>query len=798
METVQNFASMLYKCMMYYFYYDPVTLAGSWTIERGGKRIYTLADFGTGDTAGWNLRGQTVAFLNMDPNRATAHDIEIGQTMAKRHNGTFAMAQGLLQCFDYVYTAIYATSVGSFATLPEMFQMCFLVPKSAPKSVFAILSDPFDYYCWGTFIFTIATVSVLLSLFGESYRQYNVGLVFLELVMNALNGPSHRFYGRFEVRLVGLFMMMNIVLLSCYQSLIISLMSSARYDPEIDTIEQINDTCQFQRDLFLQSLGYRFKNTIYTYRRYESYEEIWANKICLMVMCSDLSTGHALVATQSNNFDDDMDNNLERYFRISKARIRSSAVMYSIMNFSPMRTLIHRYTSAYSEGHLHHLPLVKAKKHSSSQPNAHESIVLVTMRPEDLLIVLRDHIEKSATFIAVLPNDVLESMQKYAARRHLCMMYYYHYDPATFAGTWTILHDGKVQHELAEVGDDWDLRGERLVFLNADSDRETTFDTDLGRTIAERHNGSFREADDIMECCEYMYSPNYGGGLGIYTTLPEMVQLCFIVPRSVPRSIFSILLEPFDSYSWGAFGLTVVIFSVLLSLFGESYRQYNVVLICLELVMNALNGPTHQFEGRFEVRMIGLFMLMNVVLISCYQSIVISLLSTVRYDDELDTMEQVNDTCYFEHNLFREFLGQRFKNIFRGFALYGTYEHMWTHKVCQIISCNDLVMGNMRIQTLAAGFNDQDDPEFDRYYRYSKAHLRAMVGMYGVYNFSPMRNIIKRYVAAYTEGHLHHLPLLKSGTLVADGLDAQANIRLVALTAQDLSLVWIMLLVGCA
>uniref|UniRef100_A0A3F2YYV0 Uncharacterized protein n=1 Tax=Anopheles gambiae TaxID=7165 RepID=A0A3F2YYV0_ANOGA len=387
METVQNFASMLYKCMMYYFYYDPVTLAGSWTIERGGKRIYTLADFGTGDTAGWNLRGQTVAFLNMDPNRATAHDIEIGQTMAKRHNGTFAMAQGLLQCFDYVYTAIYATSVGSFATLPEMFQMCFLVPKSAPKSVFAILSDPFDYYCWGTFIFTIGTVSVLLSLFGESYRQYNVGLVFLELVMNALNGPSHRFYGRFEVRLVGLFMMMNIVLLSCYQSLIISLMSSARYDPEIDTMEQINDTCQFQRDMFLQSLGYRFKNTIYTYRRYESYEEIWANKICLMVMCSDLSTGHALVETQSNNFDDDIDNNLEQYFRISKARIRSSAVMYSIMNFSPMRTLIHRYTSAYSEGHLHHLPLVKAKKHSSSQPNAHESIVLVTMRPEDLLIV---------------------------------------------------------------------------------------------------------------------------------------------------------------------------------------------------------------------------------------------------------------------------------------------------------------------------------------------------------------------------------------------------------------------------
>uniref|UniRef100_A0A182YR38 Ionotropic glutamate receptor C-terminal domain-containing protein n=1 Tax=Anopheles stephensi TaxID=30069 RepID=A0A182YR38_ANOST len=303
-ESVRDFANELYKCVTYYFYYDPVTLTGAWVVEKHGQSLQALEQVGPDEDSGWNLRGQTITFLNLDQFRESTQDIDMGQTIAKRHNGSFVVAQSLMQCQDYMYSPMYAVSIGSFVTLPEMFQLCFVVPKSPLKSIFAILSDPFDLYCWGAFLLTICMVAVLLSLFGESYRRYNVGLVFLELVMHALNGPSHRFYGRFEVRLVGLFMVMNIVLLSCYQSLIISLMSSDRYEPELETIEQINDTCWFQRDVFVQSLGYRFKNTLYTYESYGSYETIWSNKICQMVMCSDLSTGHMLIETQSNSFDD--------------------------------------------------------------------------------------------------------------------------------------------------------------------------------------------------------------------------------------------------------------------------------------------------------------------------------------------------------------------------------------------------------------------------------------------------------------------------------------------------------------
>uniref|UniRef100_A0A182VSM3 Ionotropic glutamate receptor C-terminal domain-containing protein n=1 Tax=Anopheles minimus TaxID=112268 RepID=A0A182VSM3_9DIPT len=361
---------MLYRCVTYYFYYDPVTLIGSWLIERNGRKIHSLDDVG----AGWDMHGQTMVFLNLDPYRETTHDIAMGQTMAKRHNGSFIMAQGLLQCHDYMYSAMYAVALGSFVTLPEMFQFCFVVPKSAPKTIFSILSDPFDVYCWGAFLFTICMISVMLSLCGESYRRYNVSLIFLELVMHALNGPSHRFQGRFEVRIMGLFMAMNIVLLSCYQSLIISLMSSDRHEPELDTMEQINDTCQFHRDVFLQSLGYRFKNTFYTFELYGTHQQMWTNKVCHMIICSDINTGHTLIETQSNTYDGD-GYSLYEYFRYSKVRIRSAAVMYQIMPYTPMRPLIERYATAFTEGHLHHLPLLRERKSSFAGQNTHASIV---------------------------------------------------------------------------------------------------------------------------------------------------------------------------------------------------------------------------------------------------------------------------------------------------------------------------------------------------------------------------------------------------------------------------------------
>uniref|UniRef100_A0A8W7PBX6 Uncharacterized protein n=1 Tax=Anopheles coluzzii TaxID=1518534 RepID=A0A8W7PBX6_ANOCL len=109
----------------------------------------------------------------------------------------------------------------------------------------------------------------------------------------------------------------------------------------------------------------------------------------------------------------------------------------------------------------------------------------------------------------------------------------------------------------------------------------------------------------------------------------------------------AVLLDPYDQFSWIVFGLTVIAISLVLFLFGESSRYTNVMMIALEMLMAVLNGPTHRLNGRFERLVVGLFLLMSIVMISGYQSLVISFMSSARYEPQLDTFDAINDTCLF-------------------------------------------------------------------------------------------------------------------------------------------------------
>uniref|UniRef100_A0A182NAQ9 Ionotropic glutamate receptor C-terminal domain-containing protein n=1 Tax=Anopheles dirus TaxID=7168 RepID=A0A182NAQ9_9DIPT len=988
MEGLKDFARYLYKCMMYYFCYNPVTLEGSWIINVHGKTMHSLDEIGPGGASGLDMRGQTVSFLNIDYHRATQFDVEVGKTIAQRHNGSFRITNSLLTCSDYMFSPMYMTSLGSFITLPEMFQICFLVPRSSLKSIFSILLDPFDHFCWAAFMLTICVVSLLLSLFGESYRRYNIGLVSLELVMNALNGPTHRFEGRLEVRIVGLFMLMNIVLISCYQSLVISFMSSARYDPELDTIEQINDTCQFERDMYLQSLGYRFKNIMIYPTAPNDYEERWANKYCVLDTCSDLTTGHTQIESgykDHNVYDEAMFNH---YYRYSKARLRAATGMYLVYNYSPMRNLIERYTSSYSEGHLHHLPLLLARKGYSNSGTFHKSMTVLAMS------VLQDHLDRFAVFIAILPTDMLDIVRKFAARRYRCMMYYFCYERDTLSGSWIVDHYGDSVTGLENVGNGWYLRGQQLTFLNLDSERSSPYDDVFGQTMAERLNGSFKEADDIMECYDYVYSSPMGhmhiesqndmfydgddpeftryyryskvrlrstivmylisnysplrelikryaesfveghihhlsllktgkigagrqnvhptltvfamsaedlqlrsdrhfaikvpiilivpeseleslllhaslmdtcilylyvydprtlngswtiyqsaniiwtlesfrrfhddmrgyrisfqntdflrdttydmaightiarrhnatfaqimqfapdecvdydaspviGGTAHYIPLPEMNELCFSVPKSAAKSVFHILLDPYDSFSWIAFGLTIAIISLVLVSFSKSERNSNVVFIALEMLMIVLNGPTHQLDERFDRFVVGLFMLLTIVLISGYQSLVISFLSMARYEPHLDTLELINDTCLFLYNPHMSSSGYTFKNVHQGYDIFDSVERMWQVKYCSLSTCTEAqyVMTHVGVadkpRSLQQGtitlFSEDEWQHMKRaleYFRYSKARMHSTPAMYRAALSSPVRHLLKYYTQAFVEGQLHYFPML--------------------------------------
>ncbi|XP_053663240.1 uncharacterized protein LOC128712371 [Anopheles marshallii] len=124
--------------------------------------------------------------------------------------------------------------------------LAIMVPRAKPKSIMSILIDPFDLYTWITYFILILTLAITLALFGELLGRRRFYEIVLELIMISLAGPSRTYGGSFENRIITVFCLMGIVLVSSYQSLVISFMSFARYPPEINTLAEIQERCIFK------------------------------------------------------------------------------------------------------------------------------------------------------------------------------------------------------------------------------------------------------------------------------------------------------------------------------------------------------------------------------------------------------------------------------------------------------------------------------------------------------------------------------------------------------------------------
>uniref|UniRef100_A0A6E8WD70 Ionotropic glutamate receptor C-terminal domain-containing protein n=1 Tax=Anopheles coluzzii TaxID=1518534 RepID=A0A6E8WD70_ANOCL len=120
------------------------------------------------------------------------------------------------------------------------------------------------------------------------------------------------------------------------------------------------------------------------------------------------------------------------------------------------------------------------------------------------------------------------------------------------------------------------------------------------------------------------------------------------VPRAKPKPIVSVLIDPFDKYVWITYLLLVLAMAVTISKFGEILGRCRFVEIVLELVMTCLAGPSRTYGGTFENRLLTMFCLMGIVLISSYQSLIISFMSIVRYGPEINTLEEIHEQCLFE------------------------------------------------------------------------------------------------------------------------------------------------------
>uniref|UniRef100_A0A182UA65 Ionotropic glutamate receptor C-terminal domain-containing protein n=1 Tax=Anopheles melas TaxID=34690 RepID=A0A182UA65_9DIPT len=122
------------------------------------------------------------------------------------------------------------------------------------------------------------------------------------------------------------------------------------------------------------------------------------------------------------------------------------------------------------------------------------------------------------------------------------------------------------------------------------------------------------------------------------------------VPRAKPKPIVSVLIDPFDKYVWITYLVLVLAMTVTISQFGEILGRCRFVEIVLELVMTCLAGPSRTYGGTFENRLLTMFCLMGIVLISSYQSLIISFMSIVRYGSEINTLEEIREQLCTEAN----------------------------------------------------------------------------------------------------------------------------------------------------
>ncbi|XP_049281315.1 uncharacterized protein LOC125762834 [Anopheles funestus] len=120
------------------------------------------------------------------------------------------------------------------------------------------------------------------------------------------------------------------------------------------------------------------------------------------------------------------------------------------------------------------------------------------------------------------------------------------------------------------------------------------------------------------------------------------------VPRAKPKSIMSVLIDPFDMYTWITYFVLVLAMAISLSLFGTLLGRHHFLEIVLELIMISIAGPSRTYGGSFENRIITIFCLMGIVIVSSYQSLVISFMSFVRYHPEINTLAEIEERCVFD------------------------------------------------------------------------------------------------------------------------------------------------------
>ncbi|EDS31026.1 conserved hypothetical protein [Culex quinquefasciatus] len=256
-----------------------------------------------------------------------------------------------------------------------------IVPQSSKKQLLSVLSDPFDKYVW-----MISVVSVfILALFVKFARDRKLVCIqvfdtFVKLLGVGLMGTLIRPHSSIERFTLGLFMLMSIVLVSAYQSLVISFLLSTRFHPELDSLRQVNESCTWSHDagnLELREAGFL---------HYGECDAVDMDEMSLNDQVKSMFEQKCCVEIPENVCEMYFKENIvNEYFRVSKVITRQLPVFALLKMYSPLHSTVKWYARAFHEAGLYHY-VEEFKYHDPTVAKRHK-LEASPVRVHDLSLV---------------------------------------------------------------------------------------------------------------------------------------------------------------------------------------------------------------------------------------------------------------------------------------------------------------------------------------------------------------------------------------------------------------------------
>nr|NP_001345557.1 ionotropic receptor 111 precursor [Aedes aegypti] len=261
--------------------------------------------------------------------------------------------------------------------------------------------------------------------------------------------------------------------------------------------------------------------------------------------------------------------------------------------------------------------------------------------------------------------------------------------------------------------------------------------------------------------------------------------LRILVPRlNMPKPMIYVLIDPYDAATWVTYAAMVFLASILRSYFSNRLTT-SELLSNIRLIFGfILIDSSITFYHELDRALLGLFKVMNIVLMTAYESLVISFLMSPRFYPEWDTIDQINESCIWDESMTVEPF--RFRHIrklpLENGDIYSSIEVGRNLSYCFVFSPRFNLLLRER----------KGQPLFTSGYRWSRATLQTSPVMAAAYGDPAVREVIVFYAAAFfAEAGLYQHFLSETRREVVE-FTIQEN----PVGVGDLSLVWLVYLVG--